>query len=146
MWFLFLSNKTKTWKEGASFRKDLTWSTRNYRLTEDIGLQSVATSKFIIFGVSFLIRQERDLRIRTAKQPTNKRSSVVSVQRHLLLSYWFGAACFSALCTCRVFSFSVFYHVVPLKLSELCLFQCLKICCAYRTGTIALQPICAHSV
>lgn len=65
----------------------MTCGIRNYPLSEDIGLQSVATSNFIIFGVSFLIRQERDLRIRAAKQPTNKSSSVASVQRHLLLSY-----------------------------------------------------------
>lgn len=81
-------------------------------------------------------------------KPNKKSTSEASVQRHLCgLSCSFGAAWFCALCTCRVLSISIFYHVdVLLKLSVWCLFQCLKICCADRTESTTLQPICAHSV
>lgn len=72
--FCFWSN-TKTWREGAAFRKDLSPVIKSYPLTEEIGLQSVGISDSVIL---------KDLTERIAYTKEIKQSSSeASVQGHL---------------------------------------------------------------
>lgn len=143
MIFIFLNNKTKIQREGVAFRKDLSSGVRSCLLTEDIGLQPAATPDFVSFGLSFLARLERGPRKRTVKKRKKQTKKVILNLPFkdiyvVCLSCWFGAACFCAFCTCPVLSISIFYHVdVLLKLCVWCLFQCSKICCAYKTASAA---------